>query len=765
MSFCPEPHGGRLRRRVRPVPPLLAALAAALCLAASATPGAAQQRELTLADIFDPAHRVDFDGNPPRGLEWLDDHHYLQSAGQGGPPLKVDAESGAGAPLFDAAALEAAIADVPGIDAAQAGRLARSRRHLLNAGRTALVFDFDNDLYYHELGAAQVTRLTRSPEAEQEVSFSPDGRLVAFVRNHDLHVVEVDRPQARALTTDGSDVVRNGVLDWVYQEEIYGRGNFRGYWWSPDSTHIAFLRLDGAEVPTFTIVDHIEYHPEVETWSYPKAGDPNPVVRLGIVGAAGSDAAWVDLAAYTGSQPLIVSVGWTPDGGRVVFQVQDREQTWLDLNVADRQSGHPTTLLRETTEAWVNVNGPPRWLADGSFLWLSERSGWKHLYHHRADGTLVRQITRGEWEVRQVHGADEETGWIYWSGTERSHIGSDAYRVRFDGSGLTRLSVQPGTHRVQFNPGFTRYIDTWSSLAVPPQVRLHAADGTERRVIDANEATVLAEYDLSTPELLQVSNRDGFRMEAVLIRPPDFDPARRYPVYQHVYGGPHVQRVRDVWSGSTYLFWQLLAQRGVIVWVLDNRTASGKGAVSTWPVYENFGASELRDIEDGLDWLVSQPYVDPHRIGIEGWSYGGFMVSYALTHSDRFAMGIAGGSVTDWRDYDTIYTERYMRTPQNNPEGYRRSAPRFAAGDLNGALLLVHGTLDENVHMQNTLQFAYALQQAGKRFDMMLYPRSRHRLGGLDLELHRHTMMLDFVMRHLQPETAAAPATSADAGD
>ena len=460
MSFCPEPRGGQSQRPARPVPTPLAAVVAALCLAVGAAPASAQQRELTVADIFDPARRVDFDGNPPRGLEWLDDRHYLQPAGHGGPPLKVEAESGAGEPLFDAAALETAIAGVPGIDAMQAGRLARSS-HLLNGSRTALVFDFDNDLYYHALGGSEVTRLTRTPEAEQEVSFSPDGRLVAFVREHDLHVVSVDRPQEHALTSDGSDAVRNGVLDWVYQEEIYGRGNFRGYWWSPDSTRIAFLRLDGSEVPEFTIVDHIEYHPEVERWSYPKAGDPNPVVRLGIASAGGGDAAWVDLEAYAGSQPLIVSVGWTPDGGRVVYQVQDREQTWLDLNVAEPGSGRPTKLLRETTEAWVNVNGPPLWLADGSFLWLSERSGWKHLYHYRADGALVRQVTSGEWEVRRVHGVDEQAGWIYWSGTERSPIGSDAYRVRLDGSGLTRLTARPGTHRVQFNPGFTRYIDTW----------------------------------------------------------------------------------------------------------------------------------------------------------------------------------------------------------------------------------------------------------------------------------------------------------------
>jgi dipeptidyl-peptidase-4 len=754
MSFCPEPRGGHSQRPVRPVPAVFVAVIMAACLAASVTPASAQQRELTVADIFDPARRIDFDGNPPRGLEWLDDRHYLQPAGHGGPPLKVAAESGATEPLFDVAALETAIAGVPGLSETQAGRLARSRTHVMNGSRTALVFDFANDLYYHELGASQVTRLTQTPEAEQEVSFSPDGRLVAFVREHDLHVVSVDRPREHALTTDGDTAVRNGVLDWVYQEEIYGRGNFRGYWWSPDSTRIAFLRLDGSEVPEFTIVDHIEYHPEVEKWAYPKAGDPNPAVSLGIVDAAGGAANWVDLDAYTPSQPLIVSVGWTPDGGRVVFQVQDREQTWLDLNVADPQSERPTKLLRETTEAWVNVNGPPIWLEDGTFLWLSERSGWKHLYHVDRSGTVKRAVTSGEWEVRRVHGVDETAGVVYFSGTERSPIGLDVYRAGLDGSEPHRLSDAPGTHGATFNPGLTHYIDRWSDISTPPQVRVHAADGSVARVVAANEVRALGDYDLPAPEFLQVTNRDGFEMEALMIRPPDFDPSRRYPVYQHIYGGPHVQRVRNAWSRET-LYWQLLAQRGILVWVLDNSTASGKGAVSTWPVYQRFGELELRDQEDGIDWLVGQGYVDADRIGIEGWSYGGFMVSYALTHSRRWTMGIAGGSVTDWRDYDTIYTERYMRMPQHNPDGYRRSSPRFDAADLHGALLLVHGSMDENVHMQNTLQFALALQQAGKPFDMMIYPRSRHRLGGPDLELHRREKMLAFVLEHLRPEGGA----------
>lgn len=735
--------------------------AAAACLAVLPAPAGAQQRTLTVADVFDPARRIDFDGGAPSGLTWLDDRHYVEPRSArdafDGPLVRVDALTGERAPLYATAPFAAAVAALPGLSEADAARIARRRDHAANRDRTALVFAFADDLYHYDTGTERATRLTATPEPETEVSLSPDGRLAAFVRGGNLMVADVERGRERALTTDGGGRVRNGRLDWVYQEEIYGRGNFRGYWWSPDSSRIAYLQLDDRAVPTFPVLDHIPYRPEVEHWEYPKAGDANPVVRLGVVPAAGGPTTWVDLAGYRPSDPLVVNVDWTPDGSHVVFQVQDREQTWLDLVLAEPDGGSVERVLRETTAAWVNVNGPPIWLADGTFLWLSERSGWKHLYHVDRSGAVKRAVTGGEWEVRSVHGVDEENGVVFFSGTERSPIGLDVYRVNLDGSGLRRLSDAPGTHGAAFNPGLTHYIDRWSDVSTPPQVRVHAADGSVARVVAANAARALSAFDLPAPEFLQVANRDGFRMEALLIKPPGFDPSRRYPVYQHVYGGPHVQRVRNAWSRET-LWWQLLAQRGLVVWVLDNSTASGKGAVSTWPVYQRFGEPELRDQEDGLDWLVGQGYVDPERIGIEGWSYGGFLVSYALTHSRRWSMGIAGGSVTDWRDYDTIYTERYMRMPQRNPDGYRNSSPRFAAADLHGALLLVHGSMDENVHMQNTLQFALALQQAGKPFDLMIYPRSRHRLGGPDLELHRREKMLAFVLEHLRPAGAAAGA-------
>jgi dipeptidyl-peptidase-4 len=289
---------------------------------------------------------------------------------------------------------------------------------------------------------------------------------------------------------------------------------------------------------------------------------------------------------------------------------------------------------------------------------------------------------------------------------------------------------------------------------------LHRSDGAMVRVIDENRVAALGDYNLSRPEFLQVGTRDGFVMEAMMIKPPDFDPSRRYPVYQFTYGGPHAPQVRNGWGGSQYMYHQLLAQKGIIVWICDNRTASGKGSESAWPLYRNLGELELRDIEDGVSWLKQQPYVDASRIGIHGWSYGGYMTSYALTHSTSFAMGIAGGPVTDWRDYDTVYTERYMGRPEENPEGYRKSSPRFFAANLHGALMLVHGTIDDNVHLANTIQFAYELQKAQKPFQLMLYPKSRHGVTDPALVKHLRSTMLDFVLEHLKPEASTAAAAA-----
>ena len=710
---------------------------------------AQEKKDLTLDEIFHPTKRVDFGAAVASGLTWVSDTHYLwpktDPKTRSSELLRVEAATGKTAPFFDAAKMEAALRKLPGVTADEAKRLAHQRTYTMNEKRTAALLTVAGDLYVYTFGADSLLRLTFSPEAEEEATFSPDAALVAFVRGNNLYLVDLASQRERAVTTDGGPEILNGKLDWVYQEEVYGRGTYRAYWWSPDSARLALLRLDEHGVPRYTLVDDVPTRPEVETWPYPKAGDPNPKVQLLLARVAGGKPTLVDTGKYALSDHLIVDVAWTPGADKVAFQVQDREQTWLDLNLAATSDGKPATLLRETTEAWVDNHGSPRWLKDGSFLWLSERSGFKHLYHYQADGTLLRAVTSGEWEARTVHGVDEIGGYVYFSGTERSPVGSDLYRVKLDGSGLTRLSATAGTHNASFNPGFSHYLDSWSDIKTPTQVRLHKADGTELRVVDANPVAALGNYRLGQPEFVQVKTRDGFVMEAALIKPPDFDPGKKYPVFQQTYAGPHAPTVRNGWGGAGTLFYHLLAQRGIVVWICDNRSASGKGARSAWANYQRLGESELADIEDGLAWLKAQPWVDASRIGINGWSYGGFMVSYALTHSKSFAMGIAGGSVTDWRNYDSIYTERYMRTPQNNPEGYAKTAPRAAAKDLHGKLFLIHGALDDNVHPQNTMQFAHELARAGKPFRLMIYPKSRHGVGDPLLVVHMRQAMLDFI--------------------
>jgi dipeptidyl-peptidase-4 len=726
----------------------------ALILFSFSSHALAQEKLLTIDDLYDPVKRVNFSGSTP-SPRWLKDGKTYLVAGDPSKPgspriVRVNALSGESSAFFDAAKMEAALNALPGMSAEDARRLANRTNYQLNPAQTGALLNHANDLFYYEFGSDRAWRLTSNPDEEVGEAFSPDGRMVSYVRGNNIYIVDLGGQKERALTSDGSPKILNGRLDWVYQEELYGRGNFEGYWWSPDSNMIVYLRLDETPVHEFAVVDHIPVRQELEITPYPKAGDPNPLVKLGIVNAAGGATRWVDTGKYMPADLLITRVGWTPDSRRVIWSAQDREQKYLDLNQANASDGKTSTLFRETTKAWVEAkDNNPRYLKDGSFLWLSDRNGWQHLYHYAADGRLIRQVTDGKWEIRSIEGVDETKGVIYFTGTEQSHIAPNAYRIKLDGTEMTRLTQGEGSHRVDFNPTFTHFVHYWSDLNTPQQVRLFDASGKLVRVLAENKVATLSQYKLGKAELMQVKTRDGFTMEAMMIRPPDFDPAKKYPVMSFTYSGPQAAQVRNGWGGVGYLWHQMLAQKGYIVWICDNRTASNKGVESAWPVYRNFGELELRDLEDGVSWLKSQPYVDGSRIGIWGWSYGGYMTSYALTHSKSFKIGIAGGTVSDWRDYDSIYTERYMGTPQNNPEGYRKASPLHNAKDLHGKLLLIHGTMDDNVHVQNTIQFAYELQKANKPFQLMLYPKSRHGVTDPLLLKHMRQMMTDFIVQNL----------------
>jgi dipeptidyl-peptidase-4 len=712
----------------------------------------AQDKLLTIDDIFDPVKRVRFSGTPTVGLRWANDgkSYFQVRADESGKQILmiVDAISGKASPFFDVKRMEEALAKLKGFEKKDVETLSAPSGYHFNNDRTALLFNHKSDLFYYDIETGVAKQLTNNTAAEVEEDFSPDGKSVSFVRGNNLFVVDIVAAREKRLTRDGGEKILNGYLDWVYEEELYGRGNKRGYWWSPDSSAIAFLRMDETPVPKFVVVDHIPLRQTIEDTPYPKAGDPNPLVKLGIANVKNGVVRFVDTTKYKPEDSLVVRVDWSPDAKRVVYQMQNREQTFLDLNAADAR-GKSTNLFQEKTPAWVDVNGNPFWLEDGSFLWESARTGWKHLYHYSGDGKLIRQITNGKWEVRNFVGVDETSGYVYFTATEHSHIAEQAYRIKLDGSGLQRITQNEGHHSVNFNPTFTHFFDTWSDINTPQQTRLFKSDGTLERMINENKVEVLKQYKLGKPEFLKVKTRDGFEMEALMIKPADFDASKKYPVMSFTYSGPHAPQVRNAWGGNTLMWYHLLTQRGYIIWVCDNRSASGKGAESEWEIYKKFGVLELQDLEDGVSYLKSLPYIDASRIGLSGWSFGGFMTSYALTHSTSFKIGIAGGSVTDWHLYDSIYTERYMMTPQNNPDGYKITSVINAAKDLNGKLLLVHGAIDENVHAQNTIKLAYELQKASKQFQLMLYPKNRHGIADPIQLKQMRQMMTDFILANL----------------
>src|SRR5436190_1685316 len=705
-----------------------------------------QDRLLTLDDIFSPdaSKRVAFGGRPAN-ITWAADGKSFKET-RTGRLVRVDAVSGNAVAYYDSDKLANALQAATAAPLNETQRLANSTSLNFNKSETAILINFKDEIWLWDIRAGFLKRLTDNKIEEMEESFSPDEKFVSFVRGNNLYVIDLATGGEKQLTTDGGEKIYNGYLDWVYEEELYGRGQKKAYWWSPDSKYIAFLRLDESPVPKFVLPNDIPNDQLIENTNYPQAGDGNPLVQLGIV-PVGGGVKFADLKKYEPKDLLIVRVAWSPKN-EVIFQAQNREQSKLDVNAAS-PDGTVRTLFNESSIAWVGINGDPTYLKDGSFLWQSERDDWNHFYHYSADGRLIKRLTQGKWEVRGLYGVDEANGWIYFSGTKDSHIAENIYRVKLSGGEPERLSKGEGWHSASFNSSFSFYVDNWSDINTPTQTRLVTASGAVTRMINENTVDALKQFKLGQVEFMKVKTRDGFDMEAMMIKPPDFDPNKKYPVLQYAYAGPHAPTTANRWGGNRQIWHQMLAQKGYIIWTCDNRTASGKGLESTWPVYKHMGETEIRDIEDGLNYLKSLPFIDGDRLGIWGWSYGGFMTSYALTHSKMFKAGIAGGTVSDWRLYDSIYTERYMQTPQNNKDGYDRTSVSRAAKDLHGKLLLIHGVMDDNVHMQNTIQFVNELQKNNKQFELMVYPTQRHGVSNPFQVRHMYEMMTNFILKNL----------------
>ncbi|GAB4252927.1 MAG: S9 family peptidase [Acidobacteriota bacterium] len=706
-----------------------------------------QPRRLELDDVYHPTKKADLEGAELPRYSWTPTGHGLLELRDEVELTLLDPDTGAREVLLDRRRLEQGFAALPGFDAASAAEAAKEAAIVRPARPDAVLLRWSGDLYLWIPGSARLPRLTDDPQDEEVPAPAPVGLAAAFVRNGDLYVVEAGRGP-RALTTGGGETLLNGKLDWVYQEEIYGRGNYRGYWWSPDARYIAFLQLDVSSVPKYTLVDDRDVDLRVSAVRYPRSGEPNPRVRLGLVRVADGRTCWADLSAYDPEDLLIVRVAWRRDGEGLAVQVQNRTQTWLDLLAVDLD-GKVHRLLRETTPAWVNVLGDPRWLADGSFLWESERSGRRHVYLYGPEGELRRPVTEGDWEVTELLAVDEAAGWVYVAGGEPPGRERHLYRVSLEQGRRERLTASRGTHSLEASADAKYFVDTWSNLETPPRVELLDADGTVRGQLAAREPKDLEKFTPVATEFATIPARDGFPLPVLWVRPADFAPDRRYPVVLHVYGGPQSPVVVDRWGGRNFFFHHYLAEQDFLVLLCDNRASGSGGVRETWKIHHRLGEVELRDLEDVVAYLRSLPYVDAERIGLWGWSYGGYLTAYALTHSDSFRAGIAGAPVTDWRLYDSIYTERYMGLPRENPEGYRNSSVLEAAERLHGRLLLIHGEADDNVHPQNSRQLADRLQKLGRQFDLMMYPGERHGIRNDWKVYHLRRMMSDFFLRTL----------------
>lgn len=631
----------------------------------------------------------------------------------------------------------------------------------------ALLFPLGGELYLYDLreGAANpVRKLTSGTGFATDPKLSPGGKFVGFVRERNLWVIDLASGRELQLTTDGSDTIGNGVAEFVADEEM---GRHTGYWFAPDDSAVAFARIDESPVPVQRRYEMYADRTEVVEQFYPAAGDPNVRISLHVADLASMRAGKpgvdeparlkvADVELVPETDIYLARVQWRAPGV-LTFQRQSRDQRKLELVEATLASGAQRVLVTETSGTWVPLHDGLRFLSDGRFLWISERSGFEHLQLHAADGALERALTSGEWVVDALLGVDESAGLAYIAGTRDSPLEKHVYAVPLGGGEPRRLSAEPGMHEAAFSANAAVFVDLWSNPSTPPQTELFGADGSKLATLVANElgdpAHPYAPYRAAhrPVEFGTMPAADGSTLHYSLVKPEGFDPAKKYPVVVYVYGGPAAQTVTRAWPGrSDHLFNQYLAQRGYVVFSLDNRGTPRRGAKFGGALYGRQGTVEVEDQVAAVDFLRTQSWVDPARIGVHGWSNGGYMTLMLLAKaSDRYACGVAGAPVTDWALYDTHYTERYMDHPARNPDGYREASVFTHLDGLRSKLLLVHGMADDNVLFTNSTKLMAELQKRGTPFELMTYPGAKHGLSGADA-LHRYRLAEAFLARCLE---------------
>ena len=776
----------------RSLPRILALLA--LCISVAAPVSAQQQTSERLRLTLEDIHASDtFSPESFSGGKWAEE----------GPIVTyVEKDDDSGATHLISYNLETdeqtRLIDGSNLFAEDVGRLIEIDDYFYSSDNSQILIYTDSErvwrhntkgyYYLYDVASGDLTPVAhRDAGFQMFAKFSPDGGQVAFVRDRNLFVVDLEDMSERQLTSDGAEgTIINGTSDWVYEEEF---GLRDGWAWSPDGRHIAYVQLDETSTTEFVMADLLGQYPELIRFRYPKAGEVNSEIHVGVVDLESGDNRFFATHTWNDggdSLEYIPSLGWTPeiDGTSYVWMFRlNRDQNDLDLLYGDPADMSVETILEESNDTWLDVEtsfgdlagGTITYLADGEhFVWLSERDGYRHLYLYRNDGTLVRALTDGDWNVTSFHGVDADEGHVYFSGTVASplerhlyrtdlgaSLGTNGHQTGSNGSAGSsapeQITERPGTHRIDMSRDLRYYIDRFSAIRTPSVVTLHRADGTLVKELETNDELLerLARYDLPYPEFTTVEAADGTELNAYLIKPSDFDASQTYPLMMYVYGGPGSQTVTNGWGGSRYLWHAYLAEElDVIVASVDNRGTGARSKDFKSATYRQLGVLEAQDQIAAAKQLGELDYVDEDRIGIWGWSYGGFMTLMSMLSGDgpdTFKLGVSVAPVTDWRQYDTIYTERYMSTPQRNPEGYKAGAPVTYADRMSPEqeLLIVHGDLDDNVHLQNAIQMADALQEAGKQFEMMVYPGKNHGISGGQTRLHLFTLMTDFIEENL----------------
>lgn len=625
-----------------------------------------------------------------------------------------------------------------------------SEKMILLACNTNQIFrhSFTADYYLYDIASKKLKKLFDFQV--QEPTFSPDGKKIAYAKENNLYVHDLAADKSTPITTDGQkNSIINGITDWVYEEEF---AFVKAFDWSADSKKVAYIRFDESQVPEFSMsMFGKDLYPTMQTFKYPKAGEKNALVSLHIYDVNLNAVKNINLGNY--NDFYIARMKWTNDENTLSAQVLNRHQNNLDLLFIDGNSGAVKVVLNEKDKAYVDVTDNLTFLKDNSFIWTSEKDGFNHIYLYDKNGKLKNQLTKGKWEVTNYYGLDEKTSTVYYQSVENGSINRDVYRIGLDGKNKVRLSQNIGTNAATFSPNFQYYINTFSSASLPPTYTLNEAKaGKQVQVIENNEslATKLKSYNLPAKEFFVLKTAKGHELNAWMIKPKDFDPAKKYPVFMYQYSGPGSQQVNNEWNSTDDYWFMMLSQQGYIVACVDGRGTGFKGADFKKVTQLQLGKYEVEDQIDAAKVIGNYAFVDKARIGIFGWSYGGFMASNCIMKgNDTFKMAIAVAPVTNWRFYDSVYTERYMQTPQENASGYDDNSPINHVDKLKGKFLLIHGSGDDNVHVQNSMQMMEALIQANKQFDSQIYPDNNHGIYGGKTRIQLYTKMTNFIKENL----------------